>query len=71
MFVEGGQKLLSSFIQRGLWDEARVFTASKTLGEGISAPQLRNGTLQQSIQLEGDMLRVYIQVQANQEGFAA
>ena len=71
LFVEGGQKLLSSFIQRGLWDEARVFTASKTLGEGISAPQLRNGTLQQSIQLEGDMLRVYIQVQANQEGFAA
>ncbi len=59
LFVEGGQKLLSSFIERGLWDEARVFTASKTLGEGIRAPQLLNGTLQQTMQLESDILRIY------------
>jgi diaminohydroxyphosphoribosylaminopyrimidine deaminase / 5-amino-6-(5-phosphoribosylamino)uracil reductase len=59
LFVEGGQKLLSSFIERGLWDEARVFTASKTLGEGIRAPQLLDGTLQQTMQLEDDRLHIY------------
>jgi diaminohydroxyphosphoribosylaminopyrimidine deaminase / 5-amino-6-(5-phosphoribosylamino)uracil reductase len=62
LFVEGGLKLLSSFMERGLWDEARVFTASKTLGEGIRAPQLLNGTLQQTIQLEEDTLRIYRQL---------
>jgi diaminohydroxyphosphoribosylaminopyrimidine deaminase / 5-amino-6-(5-phosphoribosylamino)uracil reductase len=61
LFVEGGQKLLSSFIERGLWDEARVFTASKTLGEGIRAPQLLGGTLHQTIQLDSDTLRIYRQ----------
>jgi diaminohydroxyphosphoribosylaminopyrimidine deaminase / 5-amino-6-(5-phosphoribosylamino)uracil reductase len=62
LFVEGGLKLLSSFIERGLWDEARVFTASKTLGEGIRAPQLLNGTLEQTMQLADDTLRIYRQI---------
>lgn len=33
LLVEGGPKLLTSFIQKGVWDEARVFTASKTLAQ--------------------------------------
>ena len=59
LFVEGGQKLLSSFIKRGLWDEARIITASKTLGQGVEAPQLVGGNLQQTIQLEEDTIRFY------------
>ncbi len=59
LFVEGGQKLLSSFIKRGLWDEARIITASKTLGYGVEAPQLVGGNLQQMIQLEDDTIRFY------------
>ena len=59
LFVEGGQKLLSSFIKRGLWDEARIITASKTLGHGVEAPQLVGGNLQQTIQLEEDTVRFY------------
>jgi diaminohydroxyphosphoribosylaminopyrimidine deaminase / 5-amino-6-(5-phosphoribosylamino)uracil reductase len=59
LFVEGGEKLLSSLIQRGLWDEARVFTASKTLGEGIRAPQLLNAELQSTHQLADDRLHIY------------
>lgn len=40
LFVEGGAHLLNSIIQAGLWDEARVFVASETIGDGIKAPVL-------------------------------
>ena len=59
LFVEGGERLLSSFIERGLWDEARVFTAEKTLGIGIRAPQLIGSTLHQTLQIDDDTLRIF------------
>jgi diaminohydroxyphosphoribosylaminopyrimidine deaminase / 5-amino-6-(5-phosphoribosylamino)uracil reductase len=59
LFVEGGEKLLNSFIKRGLWDEARVFTAAKTIGEGIPAPQLMSAFLQDTTQIDNDTLRTY------------
>jgi diaminohydroxyphosphoribosylaminopyrimidine deaminase/5-amino-6-(5-phosphoribosylamino)uracil reductase len=40
LMVEGGAKLLTSFIERGLWDEARVFTGTGRFGEGLKAPVL-------------------------------
>lgn len=61
LFVEGGEQLLSSFIKRGLWDEARVFTAAHTLGEGVAAPKLFNADLQQTVQIDNDTLRFYVQ----------
>ena len=42
LIVEGGSKLLNSFIDAGLWDEARVFVAPHTFGNGIPAPSLKN-----------------------------
>jgi diaminohydroxyphosphoribosylaminopyrimidine deaminase / 5-amino-6-(5-phosphoribosylamino)uracil reductase len=59
LFVEGGERLLSSFIERGLWDEARVFTAEKTLGTGILAPQLLGGILHETVKIDDDTLRVF------------
>lgn len=38
VIVEGGAMLLNSFIQKNLWDEARVFVGNKFFGEGIKAP---------------------------------
>ena len=38
LIVEGGSALLNSFIKKGLWDEARIFTAPVRLGNGIFAP---------------------------------
>lgn len=38
LFVEGGQKLLQSFIDHQLWDEARVFIGNKIFGMGIKQP---------------------------------
>lgn len=39
LMVEGGAKLLDSFIREGLWDEMLVETASVRLGSGIKAPE--------------------------------
>ena len=45
LLVEGGGKLLNSFIQSGLWDEANIETASVLLGSGIQAPDLKGKLL--------------------------
>ena len=43
ILVEGGAKLLQSFIDAGLWDEARVITnTSLTIKEGLAAPVLKD-----------------------------
>ncbi len=40
VIVEGGSKLLQSFIDENLWDEARVFISETFIGNGIAAPKL-------------------------------
>lgn len=40
LMVEGGPKLLKSFISSGLYDEIRVEYSDKILGEGLKAPIL-------------------------------
>jgi len=42
VLVEGGLKLLNSFIQSGLWDEANIEISNQIIGEGVAAPLLRN-----------------------------
>ncbi len=38
VIIEGGEKLLNSFINLDLWDEAKVFYTNQKLGDGIKAP---------------------------------
>lgn len=38
VIVEGGQKMLQSFIDLNLWDEARVLIGAKNFKAGLSAP---------------------------------
>jgi diaminohydroxyphosphoribosylaminopyrimidine deaminase / 5-amino-6-(5-phosphoribosylamino)uracil reductase len=43
VIVEGGAKLLQSFIDDGLWDEARVICNGQlTIGNGVNAPVLKD-----------------------------
>ncbi|MFO7978133.1 MAG: bifunctional diaminohydroxyphosphoribosylaminopyrimidine deaminase/5-amino-6-(5-phosphoribosylamino)uracil reductase RibD [Bacteroidales bacterium] len=49
VFVEGGQKLLQSFIQQDLWDEARVFAGPQFFGKGVKAPTVKPSNLSQII----------------------
>ncbi len=46
VLVEGGCQLLNSFIQEGVWDEARIITNTKLkTGNGLAAPALTNSQL--------------------------
>jgi diaminohydroxyphosphoribosylaminopyrimidine deaminase/5-amino-6-(5-phosphoribosylamino)uracil reductase len=38
VLVEGGAQTLKSFLQSGLWDEARIITSNRKLGNGLLAP---------------------------------
>lgn len=58
LIVEGGSQVLNSFLSTGLWDEARVFTGATSFGEGIAAPII-NGTLVESLSIQGDLLQVF------------
>ena len=40
VLVEGGSKLLQSFINAGLWDEAHVEVSNQQIHEGVAAPTL-------------------------------
>ncbi len=58
VLVEGGAKLLQSFIEKNLWDEARVFVSKVQFREGVCAPQLPFSA--KKVQdLQGDSLFLY------------
>lgn len=59
LLVEGGAKLLQSFIDAGLWDEARIETASFCLGRGVAAPILKNCQLKNSHRYGGNVIEEY------------
>jgi diaminohydroxyphosphoribosylaminopyrimidine deaminase/5-amino-6-(5-phosphoribosylamino)uracil reductase len=40
IIVEGGSRTIASFLNEGLWDEARVFRAPVTFHSGIAAPSM-------------------------------
>ena len=41
VIIEGGAVLLNSFINEGIWDEARIFTGVSSLTTGINSPVLK------------------------------
>jgi diaminohydroxyphosphoribosylaminopyrimidine deaminase/5-amino-6-(5-phosphoribosylamino)uracil reductase len=45
VIVEGGSKLLNSFIEMNLWDEAFVYTGNQFFGKGVAAPHISGKTL--------------------------
>ena len=40
LIVEGGTNLLQQFIDKDMWDEARIFTGDKIFKEGLKAPNI-------------------------------
>ncbi|MDH6312958.1 diaminohydroxyphosphoribosylaminopyrimidine deaminase/5-amino-6-(5-phosphoribosylamino)uracil reductase [Parabacteroides sp. PFB2-10] len=44
LLVEGGSQLLTSFLEAGLWDEARIETAPFCLGTGVKAPLITSSS---------------------------
>ncbi|RYD57064.1 MAG: bifunctional diaminohydroxyphosphoribosylaminopyrimidine deaminase/5-amino-6-(5-phosphoribosylamino)uracil reductase RibD [Sphingobacteriales bacterium] len=60
LIVEGGASLLQSFMNAGLWDEARVFVTETMLSEGLQAPAIRNADKAFITPLDGDELHMYV-----------
>ena len=58
LIIEGGSKTLQTFIDAGLWDEARVFTTPTQLGSGVKAPKF-NFSLDKREQIATDQLKTY------------
>jgi len=50
VLVEGGRQTLQTFIDEGLWDEARIFVSTKKLQAGTPAPKITGSVvLEQNI----------------------
>ena len=58
VIVEGGAKMLQTFIDANLWDEARIFKGTIDFKKGLPAPRLQ-GTLQQQQKIWTDTLSIY------------
>jgi diaminohydroxyphosphoribosylaminopyrimidine deaminase/5-amino-6-(5-phosphoribosylamino)uracil reductase len=58
LMVEGGAKLLQSFLNENLWDEIQIEVASFPLKEGVAAP-IPNGILQNVQKCENSVLFHY------------
>jgi diaminohydroxyphosphoribosylaminopyrimidine deaminase/5-amino-6-(5-phosphoribosylamino)uracil reductase len=60
VLVEGGARLLQSFIDEGYWDEARVITNNDLLiPGGLPAPELNDARLVELETLLSDTVRYY------------
>lgn len=56
VIIEGGRKALQTFIDAGIWDEARVFIGNIFLQEGTTAPILKNISQQNQYLIEDELL---------------
>lgn len=58
VIVEGGRRLLQTFLDSGMWDEARIFTSKTRLEKGIAAPDFFADP-EQRMDIMGDELLIY------------
>lgn len=58
IIVEGGQKTLQQFINKGLWDEARIITGNILFKNGIRAPEFNARTKSEEI-IGGNLLQTF------------
>lgn len=60
VLVEGGARLLQSFIDAGSWDEARVIrNVQLRINDGLRSPQLVNALLKEETTIATDTLRIF------------
>lgn len=59
VFIEGGTRLLQSFIDEGYWDEARIITNEALLIDGgIPAPVLGAGNVMEELRVDTDTIKI-------------
>lgn len=57
VIIEGGSQTLKSFIDAGLWDEARIFKGTAVFGRGVVSPEIA-GTVIAKQQILNDELLI-------------
>lgn len=58
IIIEGGSQTLQTFIDAGIWDEARVFYGDVEFYEGVKAP-LFSGVKRDELDLKGTVLKIF------------
>lgn len=58
VFVEGGAAILDAFMTADLWDEARIFGAPVTFGDGFAAPHPVGVTVEELSILDNTLTRI-------------
>lgn len=59
VIIEGGAKTINSFIDKNLWDEARILTGKTNLENGILAPKLKGKSIKH-FGLHNDFINILI-----------
>jgi len=60
VLVEGGARLLQSFIDEEMWDETRIIKNEKLIiNNGLSAPELKTGLLDEESMILNDSIKIY------------
>ncbi len=60
VIIEGGTKLLQSFVDEGLWDEIRVITNKNlVIGEGIAAPKMKGADVVSPFSIGDDLVECF------------
>ena len=60
VIVEGGARLLQSFIDEEMWDEARIIRNEELIiNNGLAAPELEIKNEKQEIKILGDSIKIY------------
>ena len=59
LLVEGGGEILKSFINSGLWHEARIITSTKKLQDGVPAPMLQGQLMNKMIIQDNEIIIVH------------
>ena len=58
VIIEGGRQTLQTFLDAGIWDEARVFEGNIRFNKGIKAPKISGEVIYDS-EITGDRLKIY------------
>lgn len=58
VLIEGGVQTLNRFISKGLWDEARILTASQSWGSGVKSPKMEGEWIEYQ-ELANDNLKIF------------
>lgn len=59
LIIEGGTKILQTFIDENLWDEANVFVGNTTFENGLKAPKLKK-VPNEIKKISEDTLKIYV-----------